>query len=71
MAIIGIDLGTSNAGTAVPYAQSEQCGSGQPYAETRWEGPTSPPDVGAPTGDARPSGSGPRGHVVDGKYKVD
>lgn len=27
------------------------------------------PDVGAPSGEARPSGSGPRGRVVDAEYK--
>ncbi|WP_435627976.1 molecular chaperone DnaK [Candidatus Ferrigenium straubiae] len=54
---------------AVLYAQSGQAPKGQPYAETRWEGPEPPPNVGASTGEPRPSGSGPRGKVVDAEYK--
>lgn len=54
---------------AVLYTQSGQAQKGGPYAETRWEGPTPPPDVSAATGEARPSGSGPRGKVVDAEYR--
>ncbi len=54
---------------AVLYSQSGQASKGEPYAETRWEGPEPPPNVGAPTGEPRPSGSGPRGKVVDAEYK--
>jgi molecular chaperone DnaK len=54
---------------AVLYSQTGAAGKAGPYAETRWEGPEPPPDVGAPTGEARPSGSGPRGKVVDAEYK--
>jgi molecular chaperone DnaK len=53
---------------AVLYAQSGQAPRGGPYKETRWEGPEPPPDVGS-TGEPRPSGSGPRGKVVDAEYK--
>ena len=54
---------------AVLYAQSGQAPKGGPYAETRWEGPEPAPNVGASTGESRPSGSGPRGKVVDAEYK--
>jgi molecular chaperone DnaK len=54
---------------AVLYSQTGQAGKGGPYAETRWEGPEPPPNVGAPGGEPRPSGSGPRGKVVDAEYK--
>jgi molecular chaperone DnaK len=54
---------------AVLYSQSGQAAKGQPYAETRWEGPEPPPNVGAATGEPRPSGAGPRGKVVDAEYK--
>jgi molecular chaperone DnaK len=54
---------------AVLYSQSGQASKGSPYAETRWEGPEPPPGVGAATGEPRPSGSGPRGKVVDAEYK--
>lgn len=50
------------AGTVI-YSQSGKASG--PYAQTRWEGPEPPPGVGAP----RPSGSGPRGKVVDAEYK--
>jgi molecular chaperone DnaK len=53
----------------VLYAQTGQAPKGAPYAETRWEGPEPAPKVGAETGEARPSGSGPRGKVVDAEYK--
>jgi molecular chaperone DnaK len=39
------------------------------YAQAAQTGPQPAPDVGAPTGEARPSGSGPRGRVVDAEYK--
>lgn len=51
------------------YAQSGQAPKGGPYAETRWEGPEPPPNVGAASGEPRPSGSGPRGKVVDAEYR--
>lgn len=54
---------------ATLYAQSGQARKGGPYAETRWEGPEPPPDVGTSSGEARPSGSGPRGKVVDAEYR--
>ncbi|MFA6921740.1 MAG: molecular chaperone DnaK [Gallionella sp.] len=54
---------------AVLYAQSGQASPGTPYAETRWEGPEPPPNVGAATGEPRPSGAGPRGKVVDAEYR--
>ena len=54
---------------AVLYSQSGQASKGEPYSETRWEGPEPPPNVHAPTGEARASGSGPRGKVVDAEYK--
>ena len=49
------------AGTVI-YAQTPEAGV---YTETR----RPPPDVGAPTGEARPSGAGPRGRVVDADYR--
>jgi len=54
---------------AVLYTQSGQAQKGEPYAETRWQGPTPQPSVGAPSGEARPSGTGPRGRVVDAEYR--
>lgn len=54
---------------AVLYAQSGQAQKGGPYAETRWEGPTPASNVGAASGEARPSGAGPRGKVVDAEYR--
>ena len=54
---------------AVIYTQSGQAPKGGPYSETRWEGPEPQPNVGAPSGEARPSGAGPRGKVVDAEYK--
>ncbi|MCM2307379.1 MAG: molecular chaperone DnaK [Sulfuritalea sp.] len=56
------------AGTVI-YAQTGQAAKGGPYAETRWEGPEPAPDIGTPSGEARASGSGPRGRVVDAEYK--
>ncbi len=54
---------------AVLYAQSGNAPKSGPYAETRWAGPEPQPNVRAPTGEARASGSGPRGKVVDAEYK--
>jgi Raf kinase inhibitor-like YbhB/YbcL family protein len=54
---------------AVLYTQSGQAKKGGPYAEARWEGPTPQPTVGAATSEARPSGAGPRGKVVDAQYR--
>jgi molecular chaperone DnaK len=54
---------------AVLYTQTGQAQKGGPYAETRWEGPEPRPDVGTPSGEPRPSGSGPRGRVVDAEYR--
>ncbi|SOD41081.1 molecular chaperone DnaK [Nitrosovibrio sp. Nv4] len=54
---------------ATLYAQSGQAQKGAPYAETRWEGPEPPPNVDTATGEPRPSGSGPRGKVVDAEYR--
>lgn len=54
---------------AVLYTQSGQAQKGEPYAETRWQGPTPQPEVGVPTGQARPSGSGARAKVVDAEYR--
>jgi molecular chaperone DnaK len=39
------------------------------YAQAGQAGPQPQPDVGTSTGEARPSGSGPRGRVVDAEYK--
>ncbi len=49
---------------AVIYSQTQSAG---PYAETRMPGDNPPPYGSA--GEARPSGSGPRGKVVDAEYK--
>ena len=54
---------------AVLYSQSGQAAKGGPYSETRWKGTEPPPDVSTATGEPRPSGSGPRGKVVDAEYK--
>jgi molecular chaperone DnaK len=54
---------------AVLYAQSGQAPKGGPYTETRWQGPEPAPNVEEATGEPRPSGSGPRGKVVDAEYK--
>ncbi len=56
------------AGTTL-YAQSGQAPKGGPYAETRWEGSEPPSNVGTSPGESRPSGSGPRGKVVDAEYQ--
>ncbi len=53
------------AGTVI-YAQSPQAGKG-PYQEVG-TGTTPPPGPSA-TGEARPSGSGPRGRVADADYR--
>ena len=39
------------------------------YAQAPESGPHPPPDVGAPSGEARPTGSGPAGRVVDAEFK--
>ena len=39
------------------------------YAESSQVGREPQPNVGAPSGEARPTGSGPRGRVVDAEYK--
>jgi molecular chaperone DnaK len=39
------------------------------YAQATPSGPQPRPDVGAPTGEARPAGSGPGGRVVDAEYR--
>lgn len=39
------------------------------YAQSAQAGPQSRPDVGASGGEARPTGSGPSGRVVDAEYK--
>ena len=49
---------------AVIYSQTQSAG---PYAETRMPGDNPPPYGSA--GEAPPSGSGPRGKVVDAEYK--
>ena len=54
---------------AVLYAQSGSAPKSGPYSETRWQGPEPQPNVGEPTGHARPSGAGPRGKVVDAEYE--
>ncbi|MFA6310681.1 MAG: molecular chaperone DnaK [Sterolibacterium sp.] len=52
------------AGTVI-YAQNQPPGSG-PYQEVRYG--AEPPPNAASGGEARPSGSGPRGRVVDADY---
>jgi molecular chaperone DnaK len=49
---------------AVIYAQTPSAG---PYAETKFSDANPPPHESS--GEARPSGSGPRGKVVDAEYK--
>jgi molecular chaperone DnaK len=39
------------------------------YAQAAQPGPQPRPDVGAPSGEARPTGSGPGGRVVDAEYR--
>jgi molecular chaperone DnaK len=51
---------------AVIYSQTRSQSAG-PYAETKMPGDHPPPYES--TGEARPSGSGPRGKVVDAEYK--
>ena len=41
----------------------------QLYGQAAPGGPQARPTVGEPTGEARPSGSGPRGRVVDAEYR--
>jgi len=53
---------------AVIYSQTQtQTQGAGPYAETKFPGGNPPPYES--TGEARPSGSGPRGKVVDAEYK--
>lgn len=40
----------------------------RPYAETAARAPHPQPNVQEPTGEPRPSGSGPRGKVVDAEF---
>jgi molecular chaperone DnaK len=55
------------AGTVV-YAQTQPPGTG-PYQEVRYD-TTPPADMSSGgTGEARPSGAGPRGRVVDADYR--
>lgn len=54
---------------ATLYTQSGQAEKGGPYAETRWQGPTPQPHVGAAGAQANPSGDGPRGKVMDAEYR--
>ena len=54
---------------ATLYTQSGQAEKGGPYAETRWQGPTPQPHVGAAGPQANPSGDGPRGKVMDAEYR--
>lgn len=49
-------------GGTIIYAQT-------PGAYKARPGPQPPPEVGAPSGEARPSGSGPHGRVVDAEYQ--
>jgi len=49
-------------GGTIIYAQTTGAYRARP-------GPTPPPDVGAPTGEARPTGAGPHGRVVDADYR--
>lgn len=56
------------AGTVL-YAQSGQASKGGPYSETRWREPAPPPVVSAPADEPHPSGSGPRGKVVEAEYR--
>jgi molecular chaperone DnaK len=46
----------------------QEAGAGL-YAETSQAGREPRPDVGPATGEARPTGSGPRGRVIDAEYK--
>jgi molecular chaperone DnaK len=39
------------------------------YAQAAQSGPQPRPEVGTPTGEARPTGSGPSGRVVDAEYR--
>lgn len=52
------------AGTVI-YAQTQPPGTG-PYQEVRYD--AAPPPGSAAAGEARPSGSGPRGRVVDADF---
>ncbi len=39
------------------------------YAQAPEGGPQPPPDIGAPSGEARPTGAGPGGRIVDAEFK--
>lgn len=52
---------------ATLYTQSSQAPREGPYAETRWQGPTPQPHVGATGGQAAPGAAGAR--VVDAEYR--
>ena len=66
MSMIGIDLGTSNSAAAVLRGGRPVI---IPSAEGVSLGPQPQPDVRAASGDARPSGAGPRGRVIDAEYR--
>lgn len=53
---------------ATLYSQSGQAPKGGPYSETRWPGPMPQPSVSEAATQASPSGSGPRGKVMDAEY---
>src|SRR5450830_183991 len=66
---VSVSLPYLAAAQGEPRHQSGQAQKGGPYAETRWEDPTPQPDVSVAGGEARPSGAGPRGKVVDAEYR--
>lgn len=53
---------------ATLYTQSSQAPKTGPYAETRWQGSTPQPNMGADNPKAAPGGTGSRGKVVDAEY---
>lgn len=55
------------AGVAL-YSQSGQAPKGGPYSETRWPDPAPRPSVSEAVTQVSPSGSGPRGKVMDAEY---
>jgi molecular chaperone DnaK len=65
-------LTTRDAARATERAEAlrkilQEAGAGL-YAQTT-AGPQARPDVGAATGEPRPTGAGPRGRVVDAEYR--
>lgn len=62
-----------DAGRAIEKAEELkrelQVAGGTIYAQSGAAKPRPQPDVGAPSGEARPSGSGPHGRVVDAEYE--